>query len=116
MGGVAVMGRHGAALVPTTETRVQRECLPGMVLGNDDLCYNRRDIRNSDRKYPKGRAPLLTGGERNAISKAARAAKKIARTTKQLQKLGMLPKPKSAPKKQKQQQLIGPGITVIDTE
>lgn len=93
MGGAAVMGRFGAALAPDTEMRLHRECLPGMVLGNDDLCYNKRDITNRERKYPKGRAPLLTGGERNAITKASRAAKKIERTAKQLQKMGMLKKP-----------------------
>jgi len=99
-GGQPVMGRFGAALIPESETRLHRACLPGMVLGNDDLCYNRRDIKNSERKYPKGRAPLLTGGERNAITKAAAAARKITRTQKQLMKLGMLKAPtrRAAPK------------------
>jgi hypothetical protein len=64
-----------------------------MVLGNDGLCYNKRDIRNSDRMWPKGRAPLLTGGEMSAISKAARAAGKLERTTKRLQKIGLMKKP-----------------------
>jgi hypothetical protein len=91
--GDAVMGRYGAALHPFVEDRMVRSCLPGMVLGNDGLCYNKRDLTNKERQYPKGRAPLLTGGERNAISKASRAAKKIERTTKQLYKLGMIKKP-----------------------
>jgi len=100
LGGVTVMGRYGAAMVPETEQRLHRECLPGMVLGDDNNCYNRRDLKNSERKYPKGRAPLLTGGERNAITKAARAARKIQRTEKQLRKLGMLKAPtrRAAPK------------------
>ena len=92
------MGRYGAALHPFVEDRMVRSCLPGMVLGKDVLCYNKRDLTNKEREYPKGRAPLLTGGERNAISKASRAAKKIERTTKQLQKLGMIKKPKTARK------------------
>jgi len=91
--GDAVMGRYGAALHPFVEDRMVRSCLKGMVLGNDGLCYNKRDISNKEREYPKGRPPLLTGGERNAISRATRAAKKIERTTKQLQKLGMIKKP-----------------------
>jgi len=78
---------------PFQETVAVRRCLPGSVLGSDGACYDRRMIRNADRMWPKGRAPLLTGGERNAIAKASRASKKIQRTTKQLQKLGMLPKP-----------------------
>ena len=91
--GDAVMGRYGAALHPFVEDRMVRSCLKGMVLGNDGLCYNKRDITNKEREYPKGRPPLLTGGERNAISRASRAAKKIERTTKQLYKLGMIKKP-----------------------
>ena len=96
-GGQAVMGRYGAALVPDVQQRRHLDCLPGMVLGTDSLCYNRRDIRNKERKYPKGRAPLLTGGERNAITKARGAARKIERTTKALQDMGMIKKP--APRK-----------------
>jgi len=88
----AVVGMSG--MQPMVETRQRMDCLPGMVLGRDNLCYSKRDIRNSDRKWPKGRAPLLTGGERNAITKASRAAKKIETTTKSLQRMGMLKKPK----------------------
>jgi len=116
--GVAVMGRYGAAMIPHIEARQHSECLPGMVLGTDGLCYNKRDITNRERRYPKGRAPLLTGGERNAITKAARAAGKIKRTTKQLQKMGMLPKPSSrrrAPAPRARQ--IGPaGPSIINVE
>jgi len=96
--GEAVMGRYGAALAPEVEVRQHSQCLPGMVLGNDGLCYNRRDIRNADRMWPKGRAPLLTGGERNAITTARRAARKIETATKSLQKMGMIKKP--APRRQ----------------
>jgi len=105
-GGQAVSGRYGAGLVPDVESRTVLECLPGMVLGDDNVCYNRRDIKNAERKWPKGRAPLLTGGERNAITKASRAARKITNTTKALQKMGMLAKPKSRARAPKQ---IGPG-------
>jgi len=92
-GGVAVMGQYGAAMIPETETRTHRDCLPGMVLGKDRLCYNKSQISNKERLYPKGRPPLLTGGERNAITKARRAAGKIETTVKSLQKMGMIKKP-----------------------
>lgn len=114
--GEVVMGRYGAGMVPVLEERDTRTCLPGMVLGNDGICYNRRDIKNAEREWPKGRRPLLTGGDRNAITKAARAARAIQRTTKSLQKMGMLPKPSSRPRKPPAAKRLAPGITVIDTE
>lgn len=115
MGGVAVMGRYGAAMAPETEAVVHRTCLPGMVLGKDRLCYNKRDIRNSERAWPKGRPPLLTGGERNAITRAAAAARKIERTQKQLMKLGMLKKPgrRAAPKAAPAMKQLPPGTTIV---
>lgn len=94
-GGEAVMGMFGAALAPMQTQRSVSRCIPGMVLGKDGLCYNRRDLTNKQRKWPKGRRPLLTGGELNAISKAARAAKRVKGTQKKLQRLGLLKKPTS---------------------
>jgi len=88
--GNAVMGRYGAALEPFAESRVVSTCLPGMVLGDDGLCYDRKAITNRERKYPKGTAPLLTGGDMSCIRKAARAASRLQRTTKRLQKIGLL--------------------------
>jgi len=88
--GDAVMGRYGAALLPIQEGRVVSTCLPGMVLGDDGNCYDRKAITNRERKYPKGTAPLLTGGDMSCIRKAARAASRLQRTTKRLQKIGLL--------------------------
>lgn len=88
--GDAVMGRYGAAMVPGNRVIDSAVCLRGMVLGNDSLCYNKRDITNKERMWPKARAPLLTGGEMGAIAKAARAAGKLERTTKRLQKIGLM--------------------------
>ncbi|MEE8488685.1 MAG: hypothetical protein V3S43_00005, partial [Acidimicrobiia bacterium] len=53
----------------------------------------KRDIKNSERKWPVGRRPLLTGGEMRCITIAAGAAKRLQRKQKQLQALGMLKKP-----------------------
>lgn len=90
--GEAMVGRFGAGLEPAIRASHTRICPRGTVLGIDGLCYNKRDLTNRDRFWPKGRAPLLTGGEMRCITVASRAATKIRTKTKQLQKLGMLPK------------------------
>jgi len=95
--GNAVMGRYGAALEPGSQIVDRAVCLRGMVLGNDDLCYNRSQIKNADRMWPRGRRPLLTGGDMRAISTAARAGKRLEGATKRLQKIGLMKKP--APRK-----------------
>ena len=91
--GVAVMGRFGAGFEPEVIATDTRRCGRGAVLGIDGLCYNRRDLRNSDRFWPRGRRPLLTGGEVRAISVASSAAKKLERKQKQLMELGLLKRP-----------------------
>ena len=91
-GGVATVGRFGAGIEPDIRQSQIRDCPRGMVLAVDNLCYNRRDLRNSERFWPRGRRPLLTGGEMRAISTAASAAKKLQRKQKDLMKLGLLPK------------------------
>jgi len=88
--GDAVMGRFGAALEPFEKVRSISTCLPGMVLGMDGFCYDKRAITNRERMWPKGTAPLLTGGDMSCIRKAARAAGRLQRTTKRLQKIGLL--------------------------
>jgi len=91
--GEAVMGQYGAGILPALLNPTVRRCPGGTVLGNDGVCYKSCNIRNSDREWPRGRRPLLTGGEMRAISVAASAAGKLGRKTKQLQKMGMLAKP-----------------------
>ena len=91
--GEAVMGQYGAALQPEVRESTTRRCPRGSVLGTDGLCYNRRDIRNSERFWPRGRRPLLTGGEMRCISIASSAAKKFQKKQKQLQELGFLKAP-----------------------
>jgi hypothetical protein len=94
-GGKPVRGRFGAAMNPRIELNRVRTCKAGMVLGKDRKCYNKRDLRNSERMWPRGRRPLLTGGEMRAVSVASAAAKKLQRKEKQLQELGLLKKPAS---------------------
>lgn len=97
--GEAAMGRYGAALVPGIMQIDRAVCLRGMQLGNDGLCYNKSQISNKQRMWPRGRRPLLTGGEMRAIGVASRAGTKLDRTTTRLRALGMmkaLPKPRKA--------------------
>jgi len=93
--GEAVMGRFGAGLHPGVENIQRSVCLTGMILGEDGLCYNKGQISNSQRMWPRGRRPLLTGGDMRAISIAARAGRRVEATTKRLQGLGMIKKPAS---------------------
>ena len=92
-GGDVVMGRYGAAETPGQKIVNRAVCRPGMVVGDDGLCYNRSQIKNSERQWPRGRRPLLTGGDMRAISVAARAGARLERTTKRLQKIGLMKKP-----------------------
>jgi len=93
--GEAVMGRFGAGLKPAVFSQQRRACPRGSVLGapeadGSSLCYNKRDISNRERAWPRGRRPLLTGGEMRAISIASSAATKLAKKQKQLVKLGLM--------------------------
>ena len=88
--GDAVMGQFGAALEPGVMQIERSVCLPGMHLAKDGLCYNKGAITNSQRMWPRGRRPLLTGGDMRAIGIAARAGSKLDRTTKRLRALGMM--------------------------
>lgn len=88
--GDAVMGQFGAALQPGMMQIERSVCLPGMQLAKDGLCYNKGAITNSQRMWPRGRRPLLTGGDMRAIGIAARAGAKLDRTTKRLRGLGMM--------------------------
>ena len=91
--GVPVMGRFGAGFEPSVIVSDTRRCGRGAVLGVDGICYNKRDLRNNERFWPRGRRPLLTGGEMRAISTASSAAKKLQRKQKQLEGLGLIKRP-----------------------
>jgi len=80
-GGVT-KGMYGAGIIPRVDVRAVRRCPKKYVLGDDGVCY--KHLRKSDRAWDPGTKPLLTGGERNAIRRAAAAGRKIARSKKQL--------------------------------
>lgn len=96
--GEAVMGRYGAAMQPGSMMIDRAVCGRKMHLGDDGLCYAKTAISNKQRMWPKGRRPLLSGGDMRAISIAATAAKRLERTTKRLQGMGMMKKPASRPR------------------
>jgi hypothetical protein len=91
--GSAVKGQFGVALTPSMQPQTRLSCPRGMVLGMDDLCYNKRDLRKDERKWVPPRKPLMTGGDLNAIAKAARAAARVKVQQKRLEKLGLLKRP-----------------------
>ena len=98
--GQALMGQYGAGLAPNVIATTRRDCsfggqVRGMILGSDGLCYNKGQISNKERFWPRGRRPLLSGGEMRAISIAARAASRVQRTTAKLESIGMLKKKSS---------------------
>jgi len=93
--GDTVMGQYGAGEVPGNHVINRAVCRRGMVLGSDGVCYNRTQISNKERAWPRGRRPLLTGGDMRAISTAARAGKRLEGATKRLQKIGLMKKPAS---------------------
>ena len=82
--GQAVTGLFGVGVIPRVEAMTVRRCPGNFVLGQDGVCYER--LARSNRAHKPPRKPLLTGGERNAIARAERAGKKLARAQKSLKK------------------------------
>lgn len=80
--GEAVKGMYGAGFRPMQETITRRKCPRGTVLGDDGVCY--KGLSRSRRMWDPGMKPLLTGGDRAAIRRAERAAKKLKRAKKSI--------------------------------
>jgi hypothetical protein len=51
------------------------------------MCVSKKEIRNSDRMYPKPRRPLGTPGDLNAVSKAASFGRRLNSNKKRLKRL-----------------------------
>jgi len=88
--GNATLGQYGAGMVAGSVIRDVAVCPKKHVLGDDGVCY--KGLANRNRMYPKGRAPLLTGGEMRAITTAGRAGKKLDAKRKTLERLGLIKK------------------------
>ena len=95
-GGATGLQTVGGVSEPGVMQIERRVCPRKHVLGADGGCYPKGMISNKQRWWPAPRRPLLTGGDLNAIATAARAARRLQTAQKRLQKLGMLPKPKSS--------------------
>lgn len=85
-----------SAVTPFTRSLTVRRCSKGSVLGVDGLCYDKRTLRKDQRMWVPGRKPLMTGGDLNAIAKAARAARRLKGQQRRLEQLGLLKRPKAA--------------------
>lgn len=83
--GTPTLGFYGVGIVPVPTQQTKLRCPEGYVLGKDNVCYD--SLPKTKRKWNPGSRPLLTGGEMNAISKAARAAARLNSTQKRLKKV-----------------------------
>ena len=84
--GAAVRGLYGVGIQPRVEAQTVRRCPPGTALGKDGVCYEGLHRNSPKRAWPMGMKPLMTGGDRAAIRKAASAAAKLGRAKKTLSK------------------------------
>ena len=84
--GPAVRGLYGVGIQPRVEAQTVRRCPPGTALGKDGVCYEGLHRNSPKRAWPMGMKPLMTGGDRAAIRKAASAAAKLGRAKKTLSK------------------------------
>jgi len=100
------------------DTRQVLICLPGMVLGKDSLCYNKGEITNKQRLWPRGRRPLGTPGEMAALAKAASFGRRMETTVKRMQKIGVLKKPSRGGRRAPRQLTAhaGDGVRVVNVE
>lgn len=96
--GDAVMGMHGPGVEPGIQTIDRAVCGRKMVLGDDGLCYHKTQISNKERMWPKGRKPLLTGGDLNAVSTASRVGRRMDDMSARLRHMGLM---KPLPKRRK---------------
>ncbi len=91
-GGVAVMGAFGMpALTPMLVGVIMdhhgvaqpiRRCIPGMVLGKDNLCYEGSSLTRSTRKWPKDKRPPVSVSDAECIRKASAAKGRVKKLAK----------------------------------
>jgi len=87
-GGNVIAGQYGAGFVAGSRIVDVADCPRGTVLGKDGICY--ANLANKNRLYPRGRRPLLTGGDMRAISRARSAGNRLANAKSDLLAIGML--------------------------
>lgn len=82
--GPPVAGWYGIGITPRVESVTVSRCPPGFAIGKDGVCYE--GLARSKRRWDPGMKPLLTGGDRAAIAKAARAARRLDAAKKGLRR------------------------------
>ena len=87
-GGDVIAGQYGAGYIAGSRIVDVAKCPRGTVLGKDGVCY--ANLANKNRLYPRGRRPLLTGGDMRAISRARTAGNRLANAKSDLLAIGML--------------------------
>ena len=87
-GGEVIAGQYGAGFIAGSRIVDVATCPRGTVLGKDQICY--ANLANKNRLYPRGRRPLLTGGDMRAISRARTAGNRLANAKQDLLAIGML--------------------------
>jgi len=87
-GGEVIAGQYGAGFIAGSRIVDVATCPRGTVLGKDGNCY--ANLANKNRLYPRGRRPLLTGGDMRAISRARTAGNRLANAKQDLLAIGML--------------------------
>lgn len=70
-----VAGRFGFGASPVLVQANRLACPAGMVLGKDNVCYER--LAHSYRKWNPGMKPMITGGERRVLTRAKALQKKV---------------------------------------
>ena len=65
-----------------------RRCGKGHVLSYQGLCVSKKELKNSDRMYPKPPRPLGTRSELKAVRVASSFGKRLKKNEKRLAKLG----------------------------
>lgn len=83
-GWTAVNGWYGVGRSPLPVQRIVRACPSGWVLGKDGVCYE--SLPRTKRAHNPGARPLLTGGDMNALRKAASLQKKITKINRRFGK------------------------------
>jgi len=73
---------------PFLDAVTVRRCPKAHVLSWQGLCVSKKEIKNSDRMYPKPPRPLGTRSELKAVRVAAGFGKRLKKNEKRLHKLG----------------------------
>lgn len=88
----AVQGRFGPAYTPAIVGEIRgrpvRKCLAGMVLGRDNLCYERKTLDADERKWRKRSKPVVSAYDAKMMRKYGRGGAKAKAAAKHAETAG----------------------------